>query len=136
METPVEYTEHTSKTSSINAESMHATGGTPHSKRMHSKRMHAKRMHAKRMHAKRYPSMGLPGGEKGSAVVKGTCVRACVGMPGVCVLRVCVRERRGEAGKRTFRRDWLQSLPRICEAPARAGVEGGCSLPRCLTASL
>ena len=83
-----------------------------------------------------YPSMGLPGGEKGSAVVEGTCVRACVGMPGVCVLRVCVRERRGGAGKRTFRRDWLQSLPRICEAPARAGVEGGCSLPRCLTASL
>ena len=31
---------------------------------------------------------------------------------------------------RTFRRDWSQSLPRICEAPARAGVEGGCSLPR------
>ena len=48
-----------------------------------------------------YPSMGLPGGEKGSAVVKGTCVRACVGMPGVCVLRVCVRER-GEAANAPF----------------------------------
>ena len=85
-----------------------------------------------------YPSMGLPGGEKGSAVAihrqRGTCVRACVGMPGVCVLRVCVRER-GEAGTRTFRRDWLQSLPRICEAPARAGFEGGCSLPRCFYTS-
>ena len=83
-----------------------------------------------------YPSMGLPGGEKGSAVAihrqRGTCVRACVGMPGVCVLRVCVRER-GEAGTRTFRRDWLQSLPRICEAPARAGVEGGYSLPHAFT---
>ena len=53
-------------------------------------------------------------------------------MPSVCVLRVCVRER-VEAGTGTFRRDWSQSLPRICEAPARAGVEGGCSLPRCLT---
>ena len=85
-----------------------------------------------------YPSMGLPGGEKGSAVAihrqRGTCVRACVGMPGVCVLRVCVRER-GEAGTRTFRRDWLQSLPRICKAPARAGVEGGYSLPRCFYTS-